>query len=132
MTPFFELERGVRQGCPFSGILFIIAVEILANSIRNDQSIEGINIKVREYKASQYADDISCFVNGSNSIQKLFQKLQLFKNCFGLELNKSKTEAMWLGKNRLQPANLFGVNWPLKCVCLGICFSHDLATSIKD
>ena len=79
---------------------------------------------------SQYADDTSCFVNGFNSIQKLFQKLQLFKNCSGLELNK--TEAMWLGKNRPQPAYLFGINRPLKCVCLGICFSHDLATSTKD
>ena len=40
---------------------------------------------------------------------------------------------MWLGKNRRpQPANLFGINWPLKCVCLGIYFSHDLSTSIKD
>ena len=39
---------------------------------------------------------------------------------------------MWLGKNRPQPANPFGINWPLKCVCLGICFSHNLATSIKD
>ena len=89
-TPFFELKCG--------GILFVIAVEILANSIRNDQLIEGINIKGREYKASQYADNTSCFVNGFNSIQKLFQKLQLFKNCSGLELNKSKMEAMWLGK----------------------------------
>ena len=42
-TPFFELERGVTQGCPLSGILFVIAVEILANSIRNDQLIEKIN-----------------------------------------------------------------------------------------
>ena len=39
---------------------------------------------------------------------------------------------MRLGKKRLQPANLFGINWPTKCVCLGICFSHDIATSIKD
>ena len=52
-APFFELERGVRQGCPLSGIVFVIAVEILANFIRNDQLIEGINIKGREYKVSQ-------------------------------------------------------------------------------
>ena len=79
-TPFFELERCVRQGCSLSGILFVIAVEILANSIRNDQLIEGIKIKGREYKVSQYADDTLCFVNGLNSIQKLFQKLQLLEH----------------------------------------------------
>jgi len=59
-TPFLEL-RGVRQGCPLSGILFNIAVGILANSIRDDQSIMGINIKRKEYKLSQYADDTSLF-----------------------------------------------------------------------
>ena len=47
-TPFFELQRGVRQGCPLSGILFVIAVEIFANSIRDDHSIMGINIKGKE------------------------------------------------------------------------------------
>ena len=108
-TPFFELERCIRQGCPLSCILFVIAVETLANSIRNDQLIEGINIiKGREYKVFKFADDTSCFINGFNSIQKLFQKLKLFynKNCLGLELNKSKMEAMWAGKTRPQPATL--------------------------
>ena len=35
-------------------------------------------------------------------------------------------------KNQTATCYSFGINWPLKCVCLGICFSHDLATSIKD
>ena len=74
-TPFLELGRGVRQGCPLSGILFAVAVEILANSIRNDSLIEGINIKGREYKISQYADDTSCFVS-----QALIQSKSCFRN----------------------------------------------------
>ena len=36
---------------------------------------------------------------------------------------------MCLGKNRSQSTGLFGINWPKKCVCLGICFSCDLETS---
>ena len=95
-SPFFALERGVRQGCPLSGILFVIAVEILANSIRNDQLIARIDIKGKVCKLSQYADDTSCFVRDTDSVAKRFEKLETFKRCSGLELNKTKTEAMWL------------------------------------
>ena len=61
-TPFFELQRGVRQGCPLSGILFVIAVEILANSIRDDQSIMGINMKGRSisFHNMQTTPPVSC------------------------------------------------------------------------
>ena len=37
-SEFFTLERGVRQGCPLSGLLFVIRIEVLANAIRNKNS----------------------------------------------------------------------------------------------
>ena len=38
-SEFFPLERGVRQGCPLSGLLFVIGIELLARAIKNDDNI---------------------------------------------------------------------------------------------
>ena len=41
-SEFFQLNRGVRQGCPLSTYVFILCVEILGNAIRNCDQIKGI------------------------------------------------------------------------------------------
>ncbi len=55
MVGFFNLERGVRQGCPLSAYLFILAIEILANKIRHEKDIKGIIIDKEEIKLSMLA-----------------------------------------------------------------------------
>ena len=49
-SEFFSLGRGVRQGCPLSGLLFVIGIEILARAIKNDAGIKGIKVGEKEIK----------------------------------------------------------------------------------
>ena len=111
-SEFFKLQRGVRQGCPLSGALFVLCAEVLVNAIRQDKTISGIKIFDREFKISQYADDTTVFVSDLESAENLFKLLNAFQKCSGLEINKSKTEGMWLGANRNKTSKHFDIAWP--------------------
>ena len=58
MTNYFQVSRGVRQGCPLSPLLFVLSVELLALKIRQDQLCRGIPLPDgQNAKTSQFADD---------------------------------------------------------------------------
>ena len=125
-SEFFPLERGVRQGCPLSGLLFVIGIELLARAIKNDDNIKGISVGERVIKVSLYADDTTVFVRDPDSIAHLLTLLQKFKNLSGLEINTTKTEGMWLGRWKNKSDTPFGFRWPRDPIkALGIFFSYD-------
>ena len=47
-TNNFKLSRGVRQGCPLSPYLFILAAEVLATKVRQEQSVKGLKSECTE------------------------------------------------------------------------------------
>jgi len=61
-TQSFNVKRGVRQGDPLSPFLFIIVLELLAISIRNNRHIRGIKENGNEIKLVTFADDMTTFV----------------------------------------------------------------------
>jgi len=85
-TRQFNLERGVRQGCPLSGTLFTIGIEILGNAIRRSNEIKGIEIDKRNtLKLTQYADDTTVFLKDVQSLKNL---CNLIRKLFWI-MNKS-------------------------------------------
>ena len=96
-THFFKLQRGIRQGCPLSALLFILVVEVMANKIKLDCNVKGLNFHNVEIKLKQLADDTTLFLKDKQSLENALQILQHFHTCAGLKLNKTKTQAMKLG-----------------------------------
>ena len=110
----------------------MLCAAILANAIIASKTIKGINIYNREIKLSQYADDTTVFVADLSSAKNLFSLLDAFKKCSGLEVNKSKTEGMWLGANKNNKEQPLGIQWPKDSICaLGIHFSYNEEIGLK-
>ena len=66
------MSRGVRQGCPLSGLLFVLAIKVLAQAIRENENIHGLNINDTELKLSMYADDLTAFIKDERSASHLY------------------------------------------------------------
>ena len=122
-SEFFTLERGIRQGCCLSALLFILVVETLPISIRNNKDIKGININKEEFKISQLADDTTLYLADISSLKNSLLLLERFSVCSGL--NKDKTEVIPLNIQNVDKHKL-GISWQKGSFkILGIWFSSN-------
>ena len=127
----FKLERGVRQGDPLSPYLFVVAIEILAISLRSNEHIEGIKIDTDQIKTLLYADDMTGTLANTSSAEIFMQTLNNFEKCSGLKMNISKTKAMWIGASKNSLEKPLGLEWCTGVKTLGIHFSCDQGQIIK-
>lgn len=66
--------------------------------IRQNKTLKGINIFGKEFRISQYADDTSVFLDGSeSSLREVLDLLDYFYQMSGLKVNIEKTNVIWIG-----------------------------------
>ena len=126
-SEFFTLGRGVRQGCPLSPYLFILCAEILGSVVKNEE-VHGIMISGSECKISQYADDTTMILDGSqSSFSRTLYLFDAFGSMSGLKVNYDKTESLWIGSSKNSNSILFSnkqITWAKgKVYALGVWFS---------
>ena len=131
-TKYFKIKSGIRQGCPLSALLFVIAVELLTISIKNNNLIKGFKLGNKTFKITQLADDTTLFLNDIPSLKEALNLLTKFKNTSGLKLNESKTEVLQIGIPLTLNYSLYKLRWEKERIyALGTWFYKDNKSSIK-
>ena len=75
--------------------------------INNNPYIKGIIFGNEEVKMSQFADDTTLTLDGTQkSLPAALNTLEIFGSYSGLRMNKSKTKLIWIGRKKHSKDNL--------------------------
>ncbi|PIK40432.1 hypothetical protein BSL78_22715 [Apostichopus japonicus] len=122
----FNVERGVRQGCPLSPLLYVLFSESLSRLLERDSRLVPFVVPGgAKVKCAQYADDVTCVVSSLGSFRALSQDLSIFERATGAKLNPEKTKGLRLGSWRYRDLP-FGASWSDQNIKInGIWFGYD-------
>ena len=70
----------------------------------------------------QYPDDNTGFVKNLRSLRVLLEVISLYEKGLGAKLNRSKSEATWVGAWKSRDDQPFGLTWVKKMKILGVFF----------
>ena len=105
----FAIERSVRQGCPLSPLLYVLALEPLLRRLRDERSspsLRGIPfVSSLAARVSAFADDITVFVCRRLDIKAVKEAVVEYERIAGAKVNFDKSEGLclgaWRGSNTL-------------------------------
>ena len=96
-TDWFQIGKGVRQGCILSLCLFNLYAEYIRRNAGLEGTQAGIKIAGRNINNLRYADDTTLMAESEEKLKSLLMKLKEESEKVGLKLNIQKTEIMASG-----------------------------------
>ena len=96
-TDWFQIGKGVRQGCISSPCLFNFYAEYIMRNTGLDEAQAGIKIARRNINNLRYADDTILMTESKEDLKSLLMKVKEESEKVGLKLNIQKTKIMASG-----------------------------------
>ena len=94
---WFQIGKGVCQGCILSPYLFHLYAEYIRQNARLDEAQAGIKIAGRNINDLRYADDTTLMAESEEELKSLLMKVKEESEKVGLKLNFQKTKIMASG-----------------------------------
>ena len=96
-TDWFQIGKGVRQGCILSPCLFNSYAEHIMQNAGLDEAQAGIKISRRNINNLRYADDTTLMSESEEELKSHLMKVKDKSEKFGLKLNIQETKIMASG-----------------------------------
>lgn len=82
-------------------IFVLLCAEILSIKIKNNENITGIKVNNTQYLISQYADDTSIILNGSEkSLRATMKEIDDYYKLSGLKINQENFQIVCIGSKK--------------------------------
>ena len=91
-TDWFQIAKGIRQGCILSPYLFNLYAEYIIRNAGLDEAQAGIKIAGRNINNLRYADNTTLMVESEEELKSLLMKVKVESEKVGLKLNIQKTK----------------------------------------
>ena len=94
---WFQIGKGVHQGCILSACLFNLSAEYIMQNAELDEAQAGIKITGRNTNNLRYTDDTTHMAKSEEELKSLLMKVKDESKKVGLKLNIQKTKIMVSG-----------------------------------
>ena len=93
-TDWFQIGKGVRQGCILSPCLFHFYAEYIMRNAGLEKAQAGIKTAGRNINNLRYADDTTLMAESEEELKSLLMKVKVESEKVGLKLNIQKMKIM--------------------------------------